>query len=80
MPTSLLSGRAAAAGIALISAIGVTGGIFGPVAVGVAKDAGSLEAGLAVLAGVLTAGAGLAARLPFPARPGTLEPRPATAA
>jgi MFS transporter, ACS family, tartrate transporter len=80
MPTSLLSGRAAAAGIALISAIGVTGGIFGPVAVGVAKDAGSLEAGLAVLAGVLTAGAGLAARLPFPARPGTLEPRSATAA
>jgi len=80
MPTSLLSGRVAAGAIALVSAIGVTGGIFGPVAVGVAKDAGSLEAGLGVLAAVLVAGAALATRLPFPARRATLEPSPATAA
>jgi len=80
MPTSLLSGRVAAGAIALISAIGVTGGVFGPVVVGAAKDAGSLEAGLGALAAVLIAGAALAARLPFPARPATLEPSPATAA
>jgi ACS family tartrate transporter-like MFS transporter len=67
MPTSLLSGRAAAGGIALINTIGVTGGLFGPVVVGVAKDAGSLEAGLAALAAVLVGGAALATRLPFAA-------------
>ena len=76
MPTSLLSGRAAAGGIALINTIGVTGGLFGPIVVGVAKDAGSLEAGLGVLAAVLLGGAGLASRLPFlaPARVTTVEP------
>jgi MFS family permease len=68
MPTSLLSGRAAAGAIALINTIGVSGGLFGPIVVGAAKDAGSLEAGLAALAAVLIAGAALAARLPFPAR------------
>jgi MFS family permease len=67
MPTSLLSGRAAAGGIALINTIGVTGGLFGPIVVGAAKDAGSLEAGLGALAAVLLAGAALAARLPFAA-------------
>jgi hypothetical protein len=63
----LLSGRAAAGGIALINTIGVSGGLFGPVVVGAAKDAGSLEAGLAVLAAVLLGGAALATRLPFAA-------------
>jgi len=67
MPTSLLSGRAAAGAIALINTIGVTGGLFGPIVVGAAKDAGSLEAGLAALAVVLMVGAGLASRLPFAA-------------
>ena len=44
--------------------------------VGVAKDAGSLEAGLGVLAAVLLGGAGLASRLPFlaPARVTNVEP------
>jgi MFS family permease len=71
MPTSLLSGRAAAGGIALINTIGVTGGLFGPIVVGAAKDAGSMEAGLGVLAAVLVLGAAMASRLPFlaPARP-----------
>jgi ACS family tartrate transporter-like MFS transporter len=75
MPTSLLTGRPAAGGIALINTIGVTGGIFGPVVVGAAKDAGSLEAGLGALAAVLLGGAGLASRLPFVAREPALEPR-----
>jgi MFS transporter, ACS family, tartrate transporter len=78
MPTSLLTGRAMAGGVALVSTIGVSGGIFGPVVVGAAKDAGSLEAGLGVLACVLLLGAGLAARLPFAARPPTAaSPLPA---
>jgi MFS transporter, ACS family, tartrate transporter len=67
MPTSLLTGRAMAGGVALVNTIGVSGGIFGPVAVGAAKDAGSLEAGLGVLACVLVVGAAMAARLPFAA-------------
>ena len=75
MPTSLLTGRPAAGGIALINTIGVTGGIFGPVVVGAAKDAGSLEAGLGVLTVVLICGAALASRLPFVAREPALEPR-----
>jgi hypothetical protein len=57
-----------AGGVALVNTIGVSGGIFGPVVVGAAKDAGSLEAGLGVLAAVLVCGAALAARLPFAAR------------
>ena len=69
MPTSLLTGRAAAGGIAMINTIGVTGGLFGPVVVGAAKDGGSLEAGLGALAAVLLVGAALAARLPFGVRP-----------
>ena len=75
MPTSLLTGRAMAGGLALVNTIGVSGGIFGPVAVGAAKDAGSLEAGLGVLACVLLVGSALAARLPFTAvRTAAAEP------
>ncbi len=77
MPTSLLSGRAAAGGIALVNTIGVTGGLFGPIVVGAAKDAGSLEAGLGALATVLLLGAALAARLPFLAPAATPEPQAA---
>jgi hypothetical protein len=58
-----------------VNTIGVSGGIFGPVVVGMAKDAGSLEAGLGVLACVLLVGATLAARLPFTAvRTAAAEP------
>jgi MFS transporter, ACS family, tartrate transporter len=74
IPMSLLTGRAMAGGLALIGTIGVSGGIFGPVAVGAAKDAGSLEAGLGVLAFVLLAGATLAVRLPLTARGALVEP------
>jgi MFS transporter, ACS family, tartrate transporter len=78
MPTSLLTGRAMAGGVALVNTIGVSGGIFGPIVVGAAKDAGSLEAGLGALACVLVLGSALAARLPFAARPPTsASPQPA---
>jgi ACS family tartrate transporter-like MFS transporter len=79
MPTSLLTGRAMAGGVALVNTIGVSGGIFGPLVVGGAKDAGSLEAGLAVLACVLLAGATLATRLPFAAARPAVEPSSARA-
>jgi hypothetical protein len=60
--------------VALVNTIGVSGGIFGPVVVGAAKDAGSLEAGLGILACVLLAGSLLAARLPFAAARPAVEP------
>ncbi|MGI8512301.1 MAG: MFS transporter [Solirubrobacteraceae bacterium] len=76
MPSTLLTGRAAAGGIALINAIGVSGGFIGLVIVGAMKDAtGSLTGGLLILAGVLLVGAALASRLTVSgARPGA--PRP----
>ena len=77
MPTSLLTGRAAAGGIALINTIGVTGGIFGPVVVGAAKDFG-IARGRPGRAGPRPLGrAALASRLPFVAREPALEPRAA---
>jgi ACS family tartrate transporter-like MFS transporter len=52
MPSMLLTGSAAAAGIAWINAVGNLGGFFGPTAVGWAKEhTGSFAAGLYVLAG-----------------------------
>jgi MFS transporter, ACS family, tartrate transporter len=52
LPVSRLSGSAAAAGIAIIGAVGNLGGYFGPLALGVIKDAtGGFSIGLMVLAG-----------------------------
>jgi ACS family tartrate transporter-like MFS transporter len=52
LPVSRLSGSAAAAGIAIIGAVGNLGGYFGPLALGLIKDAtGGLSIGLIVLAG-----------------------------
>jgi uncharacterized membrane protein YeaQ/YmgE (transglycosylase-associated protein family) len=51
LPTSMLTGTAAAGGIALINSIGNLGGQAGPVLVSLrSSSAGSLEAGLAMLA------------------------------
>ncbi|HYC14262.1 MAG TPA: MFS transporter, partial [Stellaceae bacterium] len=51
LPSTFLSGTAAAAAIAAINSLGNLGGIIGPNAVGWIKDAtGSFEAGLYVLA------------------------------
>jgi MFS family permease len=53
LPTSILTGTAAAGGIALINSIGNLGGQAGPVLVSLrSSSAGSLEAGLATLAAV----------------------------
>src|SRR5829696_999878 len=65
VPTAILKDRAAAGGIALINCIGVSGGLFGPVIVGAMKDAtGSLDGGLAILAGFQALAALLAAITP----------------
>jgi MFS transporter, ACS family, tartrate transporter len=52
LPTAMLSGTAAAGGIALINALGNLGGFFGPYAFGLIKDAtgGSFTYGLMMLA------------------------------
>ena len=57
MPAALLSGAAAAAGIAMINSIGNLGGFAGPYLVGLVKDAtGSTDGGLIVLAAILGSG------------------------
>ena len=64
MPAALLSGTAAAAGIALINSIGNLGGFVGPYLVGLMKDAtGSTDGGLVTLAAILAFGAFLATRV-----------------
>jgi predicted MFS family arabinose efflux permease len=64
MPAALLSGTAAAAGIALINSIGNLGGFVGPYLVGLVKDAtGSTDGGLIALAGLLLLGSLLATRV-----------------
>jgi MFS transporter, ACS family, tartrate transporter len=52
LPSTFLSGTAAAAGIAGINSIGNLGGLIGPITVGWLKDTtGSFEAGLFFLSG-----------------------------
>jgi MFS family permease len=64
MPAALLSGTAAAAGIALINSIGNLGGFVGPYLVGLVQDAtGSTDGGLIALAAILLGGSVLATRV-----------------
>jgi MFS transporter, ACS family, tartrate transporter len=56
LPTSMLAGTAAAAGIALVNSIGNTGGFLGPTLVGYVTDAtGSYGAALSTLAAFVAA-------------------------
>jgi ACS family tartrate transporter-like MFS transporter len=72
LPTAFLSGTAAAAGIALVAAIGNLGGFVGPAFTGIAEDStGGFEMPLTVLAGVLLLTAGYC-------RVSALESRPAS--
>jgi ACS family tartrate transporter-like MFS transporter len=62
MPTSMLTGAAAAGGIAFINSVGNLGGFAGPVAMGKLKDlTQNYQAGLFVLAGMLLAASILSA-------------------
>jgi len=55
MPTSYLTGVAAAGGIAFINSVGNLGGFFGPYAIGWALEAtGSYAGGMAILAVSMT--------------------------
>jgi ACS family tartrate transporter-like MFS transporter len=73
-PTALLSGSAAAAGIALVAAVGNLGGFAGPAFTGIAEDStGGFEMPLTVLAGLLVITAGCC-------RAFALESRPASSA
>jgi ACS family tartrate transporter-like MFS transporter len=75
IPPMLLGGTAAAAGIALINAIGNLGGFFGPTMMGWLFDrTGGYSGGLLVLAGALVFEAILVATLRLPA------PKPASIA
>ena len=65
MPTALLRGTAAAAGIALVNSIGNLGGFAGPYVLGALKDAtGGTTGAFLVLAGVALGGAVLCLILP----------------
>ena len=69
IPPMLLGGTAAAAGIALINAIGNLGGFFGPTMMGSLRDVtGGYSGGLLVLAGALILEAMLVASLKLPAQ------------
>src|SRR5262245_964187 len=58
LPTSILTGTGAAAGLALINSIGNGGGLLGPPVIGVIKqETGSFTAALLFLAGALVLGA-----------------------
>jgi ACS family tartrate transporter-like MFS transporter len=70
LPTSLLTGTAAAGGIALINSIGNLGGQAGPVLMStLASPSGGLASGFVALAGVTTVCGILA--LAVPIRPAT---------
>jgi nitrate/nitrite transporter NarK len=64
LPTAMLGGAAAAAGIALINSVGNLAGFVSPYLVGAIKDAsGSTTAGMLVIAASLVAGAVLTVAL-----------------
>lgn len=58
IPSTYLSGKAVAPGVAVISSLGVLGGLVSPTLIGVVKtQTGSLNIGLYAMAGVLVLGA-----------------------
>lgn len=64
MPTALLSGTAAAGGIALVNSVGNIGGFVGPYAIGwIREQTGGFGSGLLALAVVLIVGAVVSLRL-----------------
>jgi nitrate/nitrite transporter NarK len=71
VPTSFLTGRGAAGGLAFITTIGSLGGFFGPFLIGWIKDAtGSFIIGLLAMAAILAVTTALAATLRFIIREG----------
>jgi ACS family tartrate transporter-like MFS transporter len=66
VPTSFLTGRGAAGGLAFITTIGSLGGFFGPFLIGWIKDmTGSFIMGLLAMAAILAVTTALSAALRF---------------
>jgi ACS family tartrate transporter-like MFS transporter len=60
LPTAILTGTGAAAGLALVNAVGNLGGLAGPAVIGVLNEAnGDFTLALLFLAGALSAGASI---------------------
>jgi ACS family tartrate transporter-like MFS transporter len=76
-PTALLSGSAAAAGIALVAVLGNLGGFVGPAFTGIAEDStGGYEMPLVTLAGLLVAGSMLTGLVSARSRAAPAQPLP----
>ncbi|RQS07297.1 MFS transporter [Burkholderia sp. Bp8998] len=61
VPSAVFQARSAAAGIAIVSSIGILGGFFSPTLIGVTRGVtGSLSGGLQVMGAILVVGAGIA--------------------
>jgi MFS transporter, ACS family, tartrate transporter len=74
MPTSILSGTAAAAGIALINSIGNLGGFAGPYVIGLVRTStGQFKGGLLLVAGALMASGAVVLLIKLPAITGSPE-------
>jgi len=70
LPTAILTGTGAAAGLALVNSMGNLGGLAGPSIVGIVREAmGSFTAALLFLAGALVVGALIALLSGYAARP-----------
>jgi ACS family tartrate transporter-like MFS transporter len=66
MPTTFLSGTAAAAGIAIINSFGNLGGFFGPYIIGAVRNAtGGFRGGLLVVSATLAIGGFVALAIRF---------------
>jgi ACS family tartrate transporter-like MFS transporter len=60
LPASFFKGRSAAAGIAAVNTLGITGGFLGPYWMGIAKDlTGNYQRGLITLGFPMLAAAGI---------------------
>ena len=77
-PTAFLTGSAAAAGIALVAAVGNLGGFVGPAFTGIAEDStGGFEMPLTVLAAALVVTAGCSRAFASASRPASSAAAPA---
>ena len=76
LPTAILTGTGAAAGLALINSVGNLGGLVGPTIVGVMKQgSGDFMGALLFLAGALVLGAAIALLFGYAARKRDISPR-----
>jgi MFS family permease len=65
LPTAILGGAGAAAGIAIVNCVGNLAGFFSPILVGLVKDVThSTDIGMYILAGMMFIGAALVLRVP----------------